>query len=103
MRDKDIFAVAERWYENRTPSGRWSKTKEDYRICLYNREQFNRFLAECWRGERRSGYRYTRYGYFPSRVAVPSPYLPCRSVTEFTFSDEPRFTDLLLDAHEEAK
>ena len=106
MREKDIFAVAERWYEHRTPSGRWSKVKEDYRICLFNREQFNRFLAERWRDERRTGYRYTMHGYFPSRVSVPNPYASYRSayrsVTEFTFSDDSRFTDLLLDAHEEA-
>lgn len=103
MREKDIFAVAERWTENRTTSGRWSKAKKDYRICLYNRAQFDTFLSERWRGERRSGYRYTSHGYFPSRVTVPNPYVPQRSVTEFTFSDDSRFTDLLLDAHEEAK
>ena len=100
MREKDIFVVAERWYENRTPSGRWSKVKEDYRIELFNRKQFDTFLADFWTGERRSGYTYTRYGYFPSRVVVPFPYGPRRSVTEFTFSDHPRFTDLLLDAHD---
>ena len=100
MREKDIFVVAERWTESRTPSGRWSKVKEDYRICLYNREQFDTFLAARWRGERRSSYTYTRYGYFPSRVIVPNPYAPERSVTEFTFSDDSRFTDLLLDSFE---
>lgn len=100
MRDKDIFVVAERWYESRTRSGRWSKVKEDYRIQLFNREQFDTFLADRWQGERRSRYVYTRYGYFPSRVVVPSPFMPRQSVTEFTFSDESRFTDLLLDAHE---
>lgn len=102
MREKDIFAVAERWYESRTPSGRWSKVREDYRIELFNRKQFDTFLAERWRGERRSGYRYTAHGYFPSRIVVPNPYKPYRSVTEFTFSDEPRFTNLLRDSHDEA-
>lgn len=103
MRDTDIFVVAERWYESRTPSGRWSKTKEEYRIELFNRKQFDTFLADHWAGERRSGYVYTRHGYFPSRVTVPNPFATYRSayrsVTEFTFSDESRFTDLLLDAH----
>ena len=97
MREKDIFVVAERWYESRTPSGRWSKVKEDYYVQLFNRKQFDMFLAVQSRGERRSGYTYTRYGYFPSRVVVPNLYAPRRSVTEFTFSDESRFTDLLLD------
>ena len=101
MREKDIFAVAERWYENRTPSGRWSKAKEDYYIQLFNREQFDTFLADRWRGERRGGYTYTAHGYFPSRVTVPNPYVPQRSVTEFTFSDDRRFTDLLLNAHDD--
>ena len=103
MREKDIFVVAERWIEKRTPSGRWSKVKADYRICLYDRAQFNMFLAGEMRGERRSSYIYTKHGYFPSRVVVPNPHKPRRFVTEFTFSDDSRFTDLLLDAHEEAK
>ena len=98
MREKDIFVVAERWYESRTPSGRWSKVKEDYYVQLLNRKQFDMFLAVQSQGERRSGYTYTRYGYFPSRVVVPNLYGLRRSVTEFTFSDEPRFTDLLLDS-----
>ena len=102
MREKDIFVVAERWYESRTPNGRWSKVREDYRTELFNRKQFDTFLAARWTGERRSGYTYTRYGYFPSRVTVPNPYVPQRSVTEFTFSDDPRFTELLLDSHDEA-
>ena len=102
MRDKDIFVVAERWYESRTPSGGWPKVKEEYRIELFNRKQFDTFLADRWKGERRSGYTYTRHGYFPSRIVVPNPYVPQRSVTEFTFSDEPRFTELLLDSHGEA-
>ena len=100
MRDKDIFVVAERWYESRTPSGGWSKVKEEYRIELFNRKQFNMFLTDFWKGEQRSGYTYTMYGYFPTRIVVPNLYAPQRSVTEFTFSDEPRFTDLLLDARE---
>ena len=100
MRDKDIFVVAERWYESRTPNGRWSKTKKDYRIELFNRKQFDTFLAAFWSGERRSGYTYTMYGYFPTRIVVPSPNATRRSVTEFTFSDEPRFTDLLRDFFE---
>ena len=99
MIEKDIFAVAERWTEKRTPSGRWSKAKEDYRIERFNREQFNWFLAERWRDERRTEYRYTVHGYFPSRVTVPNPYAPQRSVTEFTFSDDSGFTDLLLEAN----
>ena len=100
MRDKDIFAVAERWYESRTPSGRWSKTKEEYRIELFNRDQFDLFLADHWTGERRSGYVYTEHGYFSSRVTVTNPFAPSRSVTEFTFSDQSGFTDLLLDSFE---
>ena len=103
MREKDIFVVAERWIEKRTPSGRWSKVKADYRICLYDRAQFNMFLAGEMRGERRSSYQYTRYGYFPTRIVVPNPYADHRSVTEFTFSDQNGFTDLLFDAHEDAK
>ena len=99
MREKDVFAVAERWTESRTPSRRWSKAKEDYYIQLFNREQFDRFLTDRWKGERHSSYTYTRHGYFPSRVVVPNPYAPQRSVTEFTFSDDSRFTDLLLVYH----
>ena len=101
MREKDIFVVAERWTESRTPGGRWSKAKEDYRVCLYNRAQFDTFLAARWRDEYRSSYRYTAHGYFPSRVTVPNPYAPQRSVTGFTFSDQSGFTDLLLDSHGE--
>ena len=101
MREKDIFVVAERWTESRTPSGRWSKAKEDYYIQLFNREQFDMFLADRWEGERRSGYTYTRHGYFPSRVVVPKPFAPQRSVTEFTFSDERKFAELVRDSHED--
>lgn len=100
MKDTDIFVVAERWTESRTASGRWSKVKEDYYIQRFNRSEFDTFLADQWPGERRSSYMYTRYGYFPSRVAVPSPFGSYRSVTEFTFSDQRRFTDLLLDSIE---
>ena len=52
----DIFVVAERWTESRTPSGRWSKSKEDYYVKLFDRSQFDMFLADRWKGERRSGY-----------------------------------------------
>ena len=101
MREKDIFVIAERWHERRTASGRWSKVREDYYIRRFDRAQFDMFLADRWQGERRSGYTYTGYGYFPSRIVVPNPFAPQRSVTEFTFSDEPRFTELLLGSHEE--
>ena len=100
MRDTDIFVIAERWTEHRTASGRWSKVRADYYICQFNRAEFDTFLADRWLGERRSGYTYTRHGYFPTRVVVPSPFGDYRSVTEFTFSDQRRFTDLLLDSIE---
>lgn len=101
MKRTDIFVIAERWTESRTASGNWSKVREDYYICRYNRDQFDTFLADQWPGERRSGYTYMKHGYFPTRVTVPNPFADYRSVTEFTFSDDSRFIELLLDSIED--
>lgn len=103
MKETDIFVIAERWTERRTDSGRWSKVREDYYIQLFTRSEFYTFLRDQWPGERRSGYTYTRHGYFPTRVTVPNPFADYRSVTEFTFSDQNGFTDLLLDSIEEGE
>lgn len=83
------YATVTRWYEYRTPSGRWSKVRRNERQEVFKPHNLSYFFGAKFPGERRQ-YTYFAQGYLPYRVTVPSIDGIQRSVYTFDYYTGPR-------------
>lgn len=81
--DDDRYAVAEKWYEYRTPSGRWSKVRHEYTAEVVTRAWYECYITP--HGGDRVSRMYTREGYIPYRISNTCPSGERHAVAEFTF------------------
>lgn len=82
----DQYAIMERWREERTPSGCWSRVRHDYEARIISREIYRNLISP-WPGDRVQR-TYTRDGYLPYRIANAGPDGAERCVWELTFLHE---------------
>lgn len=82
----DQYAIMERWYEERTPSGRWSRVRHDYVARIISRDIYRNLISP-WPGDRVQR-AYTRDGYIPYRIVNTRPDNATRCVWEIAFLHE---------------
>ena len=68
-----------RWTETRTPSGKWSTLHHDEETQDLTPHELSNFLNMRLPGERRH-MSYSKQGYLPHRITVPSPDKQTRHV-----------------------
>lgn len=88
MRDT-LYARVTRWTETRTPSGNWSTQRTDEQTEDFKPHELSNFLNARFPGERRR-MSYSKQGYLPHRITVPSPDKRTRHVYTVEYYDGPR-------------
>lgn len=85
---KTTYAIATRWTEYRTPSGRWSRVRHNETEEAFKPHNLQYFFDARFPGERRE-YSYFKQGYLPRRVTIPNTDGSERRVYEFAYYTVP--------------